>query len=169
MKRPSIVIPALALCTLLSGCVGVGPNTQEGAVTGGALGAIAGAIIGHNSRGGGELGGALLGATAGALAGGALGNAQDQRNGTLYTTDSSQTRVIVTAPPQPPSSSPTEYPGPAPASNAVWIPGYWDYNGAGYVWTPGRWEIPPPMASSYVAAHWEYRRNSYVFVRGYWQ
>ena len=169
MKTLGMITSALALSTLLTGCVGVGPNTQEGAVTGGTLGAIAGAIIGHNSRGGDTLGGAVLGATAGAIAGGTLGNAQDQRNGTLYTSEPGPRRVVVSGPPPPPSSSPTEYPGRSPDPSAVWIPGYWDYTGAGYVWTPGRWEVPPPMATSYIAAHWETRGNAYVFVRGYWR
>jgi hypothetical protein len=59
MNKPTLLLFLAALSTLLSGCVGTGPNTQQGAVTGGTLGAIAGAIIGHNSRGGDALGGAL--------------------------------------------------------------------------------------------------------------
>ena len=57
----------------------------------------------------------------------------------------------------------------SPSPEALWIPGYWDFNGNGYVWTPGHWEVPPPNSRSYVAAHWEVRANTNVFVRGYWQ
>ena len=39
MNKSIVVIPILAACTLLAGCVGTGPNTEQGAVTGGALGA----------------------------------------------------------------------------------------------------------------------------------
>src|SRR4051812_19225253 len=80
----TLLLPSLALVTCLSGCVGVGPNTQQGAVTGGALGAIAGAIIGNNSGGGNSLGGAAIGAAVGALAGGTVGNSVDNDRGTLY-------------------------------------------------------------------------------------
>ena len=75
------ITTAAALC---AGCVGTGPNTQNGAVAGGALGALAGAIIGNNSGGHNALGGAAIGAVAGAIAGGALGNSVDHQNGTIY-------------------------------------------------------------------------------------
>src|SRR5258706_15457647 len=84
MHKPAFFVSTLALSALLSGCVGTGPNTQQGAVTGGALGALAGAIIGHNSAGADALGGALLGGAAGAIAGGAIGNSVDNQRGTIY-------------------------------------------------------------------------------------
>src|SRR5213079_2479870 len=84
MQKPALLISTLTLCTLLTGCVGSGPNTEQGAVAGGALGAIAGGIIGHNSSSADALGGAVLGATAGALAGGAIGNSVDHQRGTIY-------------------------------------------------------------------------------------
>src|SRR5687768_7588050 len=84
MHKPAFLASSLTLCALLTGCVGTGPNTEQGAVAGGALGALAGGIIGHNSRGGDAFGGAILGAAAGALAGGVIGNNVDQERGTIY-------------------------------------------------------------------------------------
>ena len=49
MRQQSTLMFALVLSALSAGCVGTGPNTQQGAVTGGALGALAGGIIGNNS------------------------------------------------------------------------------------------------------------------------
>ena len=69
-----VTATALALCAVLTGCVGTGPNTQQGAVEGGAVGAVTGAIIGNNSGGRNGVAGALIGAIAGAIAGGAIGN-----------------------------------------------------------------------------------------------
>jgi hypothetical protein len=161
----------LFLTALLSGCVGTGPNTQQGAVTGGALGALAGAVIGHNSRGGDAVGGAILGGTAGAIAGGAIGNSVDHQNGTVYGGYPEQPgryRMARVEPPPPAPPAPAETVPPAPAANAVWVPGYWVYDGR-YAWTAGHWEIPPPYAHSYVAAHWENRGGRYVYVRSYWQ
>ena len=84
MKTRALFLSSLALTTLLAGCAGTGPNTQQGAVTGGALGALAGAIIGNNSRGGNALGGALIGGAVGAIAGGTIGNSIDHQRGTIY-------------------------------------------------------------------------------------
>ena len=171
MKHSTPLISSLALCALLTGCVGTGPNTQQGAVTGGTLGAIAGAIIGHNSRGGDALAGALIGGAAGAIAGGTLGNSVDNQNGTLYGYPPRNRYVVRPAqpPPPPPPPQTAEVVPAAPAPNAVWIPGYWDFTGSAYAWLPGHWEVPPPMARSYVAAHWEDRAGSFVYVRSYWR
>ena len=84
MRQHSILVLSLTLSALCAGCVGTGPNTQQGAVTGGALGAIAGAIIGNNSSSHNGLAGAAIGAAAGAIAGGTIGNAADNQQGTLY-------------------------------------------------------------------------------------
>jgi hypothetical protein len=149
MNRPVLLSSTLALSALLSGCVGTGPNTQQGAVTGGTLGAIAGAIIGHNSRGGDALGGAILGATAGAIVGGTIGNSVDNERGTLYRYPSER-RYRVARVQRPPPALAETIPTPPPAANAIWAPGYWLYDGRGYSWSPGHWEIPPPYAHAYV-------------------
>jgi hypothetical protein len=176
MHSTTRYIPALVLATLLTGCVGTGPSTQQGAVTGGVLGAAAGALIAGNQHGGDPLGGAILGATLGALAGGTIGNSIDNQNGTLYRTSAPAphaghytTQVQQGPPPTPPAPQTADVVTPAPSSNALWVPGYWDYNGTGYAWAAGHWELPPPNAQTYIAAHWENRSGNYVFVRGYWQ
>jgi hypothetical protein len=96
-----IVSAAVALCTVLTGCVGTGPNTQQGAVEGGALGAVTGAIIGNNSGGRNGAAGALIGAIAGAIAGGTIGNSVDQQNGTIYGQPLAAVPVYPAYPPTP--------------------------------------------------------------------
>src|SRR5580658_8841455 len=123
---------ALALCAVLSGCVGTGPNTQQGAVAGGATGAVAGAIIGNNSGGRNGPAGALIGALVGAIAGGTIGNSVDNERGTLY----GQPVAVVPGYPQPPGPEVAPQP-PSPAT--VWVPGYYDWNGLQYVWIAGYW------------------------------
>src|SRR4051812_12567238 len=151
MHKPFLFLPAIAISAMLSGCVGSGPSTEQGAVTGGALGAVAGAIIGHNSGSNDAVGGAVLGGLAGAVAGGVIGNSVDQENGTIYGSgsvvagnpDSRGYRVAraqtVAAPPAPPPT-PNDTPPPSPAANAVWAPGYWIYDGRTYTWVGGHWE-----------------------------
>jgi len=170
MLKPLILSSTLALSTLLSGCVGSGPRTEQGAVVGGALGALAGAVIGHNSGRGDALGGAILGSVAGAVAGGAIGNSRDQEEGTLYGSQPQpRYRTVAQPPPEPPPPLNSEVVPPPPTPNSLWIPGYWSYDGRGYSWIAGRWEIPPPTARSYVAAHWENQGGTYVFVQPYWR
>jgi hypothetical protein len=36
-----------------------------------------------------------------------------------------------------------------PVAGAVWVPGYWHWEGKDWVWVPGRWRMPPPAAP-----HW---------------
>jgi len=175
MYRKTLVASSLALSALLTGCVGTGPNTQQGAVTGATLGAIAGAIIGNNSHGSSSGQGALIGALAGGALGGTIGNAKDHEDGTLYGYPRPEhagyyrtTAVVQSAPPAAPAPL-ADVVTPSPAPNALWVPGYWNYNGSGYTWTAGHWEIPPPASTTYIASHWETRNGANVFVRGYWQ
>jgi uncharacterized protein YcfJ len=73
MKKSLFLL--LGVMVLAAGCE-TGPNTQRGAVIGGATGALLGGIIGHQS--GRALEGAGIGAAAGAVGGGLLGNAADK-------------------------------------------------------------------------------------------
>jgi len=182
MHKPAFLLSVVALSGLFAGCVGTGPNTEQGAVAGAALGAIAGGVIGNNSRHGDPVTGALVGAAAGGVAGAVIGNSVDQEQGTVYTPSNAprptpddrgyrRPRVSAVAPtavPTPPPA-PQEMQPPQPAPNAVWIAGYWTYDGRAFTWVPGRWEIPPPGARAYVAAHNEMRNGQTVYVPGYWQ
>jgi hypothetical protein len=168
MASKPYLIGLLAASSLLAGCVGTGPNTQQGAVTGGALGALAGAVIGNNSGSRNALGGAAIGGLIGAVAGGTIGNSIDNEKGTVYGAHGERV-VVVDGPPRAPAPLAETIPEPRPAANAVWLPGYWDYRGPNYVWVGGHWEIPPPLSTQYVSPHWENRSGTFVFVRGYWR
>jgi len=149
---------------ILTGCVGTGPNTQQGAVGGAAIGGLAGAIIGNQSHNAG--GGALVGAAIGAIAGGTLGNAQDQQNGTLY--GPPQPQVYVSEVPQTPEPQPDVVvisPGP----EYVWIPGYYEFDGRAYAWIRGYWAFPPRHGAVFVRPHWGWDGHRHVFHRGYWR
>jgi len=56
-----------------------------------------------------------------------------------------------------------------PTPSAVWIAGYYNYDGYAYTWVPGHWEIPPPGVTVFVRPHWVYRGGRYVFIRAYWR
>jgi len=167
--KSKLTLAIAALAALCSGCVGTGPNTQNGAVAGGALGALAGAIIGNNSGGRNALGGAAIGAVAGAIAGGTLGNAADHEQGTVYRSEYEATSRIAVPQMPPPPAAQADYMSPQPTPSAVWVAGYYNFDGYSYLWVPGHWEIPPPDVSVFVRPHWVYRGGQYVFVRAYWR
>ena len=103
------------------------------------------------------------------IAGGAIGNSVDHQQGTVYGYPDNRgyRRVRVEqAPPPPAYSEPISAP---PAPNAIWIPGYWSYDGRGYAWVKGFWEVPPPNAHAYVAAHWERQGDRDVYVAASWR
>lgn len=164
MKSPLFSLSLVA--ALLTGCAGTGPNTQRGAVTGGALGALAGGIIGNNS-GGRTWQGAAIGAAAGALAGGTLGNSADHENGTVY----GQQTAVAQPPPQtvvvaPPPQTVIVTPAPVPA---VWVNSYTAWTPRGQVWVAAHWETPPPGCSRFVPPHWERRHGRRIYVGAYWE
>lgn len=165
---PSLVL-SLAVAMLGAGCVGTGPNTQQGAVAGAALGAVAGAVIGNNSRGHDSVGGALLGGVAGAIAGGAIGNSLDHQRGTIYTSEAQATTDYAVATPPPPPAPVREVVVAQPAPDTVWVSGYYIYESRGYAWVPGHWERPPPRYHAFVAPHWRRHGGNYVYVQGYWR
>ena len=157
-----------ALILSCTGCVGTGPNTQRGAVGGAAVGAVAGGIIGHNSRGGNTAGGALIGGVIGAIAGGTLGNSVDNERGTLYRSEAEATTNVVVQEPPPAPAPPVEVITAQPSPAAIWIAGYWAFDGYRYVWAPGCWAMPPPHCRYYERPHWSRHGGGYVYVRGYW-
>src|SRR3954452_3940896 len=110
MRKSMFLLGAACAPIFLGGCVGSGPATEQGAVTGGTIGAVAGGIIGNNSRGGDTVGGALVGAAVGAIAGGVIGNSVDQQRGTLYDSPDSRgyRRAVVAQQPPPPPPAPAE-------------------------------------------------------------
>jgi hypothetical protein len=59
---------------------------------------------------------------------------------------------------------------PRPARAAVWIPGYWQWDGGGYVWIAGAWRIPPAAGQTWQPARWVViRGGGAVFAPGGWR
>ena len=167
MKTKSI-IALTAAAALCAGCVGTGPNTQNGAVAGGALGALTGAIIGNTSHAGAGQG-ALIGGIVGAVAGGTIGNSIDHQNGTIYRSEYEATTNVAVPQVPPPPAPPEELVTAQPTPSAIWIAGYYGFDGYHYYWVAGHWEVPPPSLHVFVRPHWVYRYGSYIYVRGYWR
>jgi hypothetical protein len=56
----------------------------------------------------------------------------------------------------------------APFGGAVWIPGYWQWNGGRHVWVGGRWSAGR-AGMMWEPAHWEQRGHHHRFVPGHWR
>ena len=75
--------------------------------------------------------------------------------------------VVVSAPPPPLVAAVT--PGYQPSSDAIWIEGYWDWQGSGWVWVEGHWETSRP------GQEWEHgvcvvvEGGGYQYHPGHWR
>jgi hypothetical protein len=74
--------------------------------------------------------------------------------------------VVMREAPPPPRHEPMT---PQPASDYVWIPGYWAWRNGQQMWVVGHWEVPPHTGARWVSPRWERQGDGYIFVQGYWQ
>jgi WXXGXW repeat (2 copies) len=72
--------------------------------------------------------------------------------------------VVVATPPPTPLE---EVQPAAPFEGAVWIPGYWHWNGIRHVWVAGRWSARP-AGYGWEGYRWEKRRDRWVHRPGHW-
>jgi hypothetical protein len=60
-----------------------------------------------------------------------------------------------------------ETPPPVPYSGAVWVGGYWIWQGT-WVWARGHWSAPPRPGYYWVHPYYENRNSEVIFETGYW-
>lgn len=77
------------------------------------------------------------------------------------------TGIVVNHPPPAPEREPP--PPPSPNAAAVWVPGYWHWNGLQYSWIGGHWEQHAPQGAQWHAPHYSIRGSSYVYEPGGWR
>jgi len=58
-----------------------------------------------------------------------------------------------------------------PYPEAVWIPGFheWDPAGGVYVWRPGRWDRPPHRGARWIAPRYKKHGGEYIYKPGRWK
>ncbi|HEY4037550.1 MAG TPA: hypothetical protein VGM15_01910, partial [Burkholderiaceae bacterium] len=61
-----------------------------------------------------------------------------------------------------------EEPPPPPYSEAVWIGGFWVWQGT-WVWDHGRWAEAPRPGYHWVHPYYEHRGEAVIFVTGHWE
>lgn len=72
--------------------------------------------------------------------------------------------VVATVAPPPPQ---TETMPPAPTSDSVWIPGYWNWANGQYTWVPGRYEAGR-VDYTWVPHRWENINGQWQMTGGTW-
>ncbi len=55
-----------------------------------------------------------------------------------------------------------------PYANAVWVAGYWKWNGRNHVWTSGRW-VKARRGRTFVKGHWQKKPRGWRYVPGHWR
>jgi hypothetical protein len=60
-----------------------------------------------------------------------------------------------------------EMPPPLPYAGAVWVGGYWVWEG-NWVWAAGHWMAPPQPNYAWVHPYYEHRDSGVVFITGHW-
>ncbi len=60
-----------------------------------------------------------------------------------------------------------EAPPPQPYAEAIWIGGFWTWEGR-WIWAAGRWAPPPRPHYAWVQPYYEHRGEVVVFVPGFW-
>lgn len=61
--------------------------------------------------------------------------------------------LTQTAPQEPPAVR-VEVPPPPPFAGAVWIAGWWTWDGRVWLWVPGAWRLPPPGTLHWRTPRW---------------
>ena len=73
----------------------------------------------------------------------------------------------ATAPAEPPPPQ-AEQPPPPPVHAVVWVPGYWMWNGSGWIWIAGSYQLRPEPRLEWRAPAWRVRGPVHVLVPGGW-
>lgn len=60
-------------------------------------------------------------------------------------------------------------PPPRPHPQAVWIDGYWRWDGARYQWNDGRWELHPPPGRVWSPGQWIHTSRGWHWMPGRWR
>ena len=107
----------------------------------------------------------VVGTLAALLTSGCLLTARTRAQPVDVVYESSAPEVYVTEPMPAPR---VEVVTTAPSQDVLWVDGYWQWGGGGYVWSPGRWARPTRPGYVWNAPRYERRQNRHVYVSGQW-
>ncbi len=55
-----------------------------------------------------------------------------------------------------------------PFQEAVWVDGYWRWNGYDFVWVAGKW-MKPKKGHAWAPGHWQKTPKGWQWKSGYWK
>lgn len=56
---------------------------------------------------------------------------------------------------------------PRPTPTAIWIDGYWQWNGHKHIWVAGHWD-KKPKGNGWVPGRWDKKSRGWVWTPGHW-
>jgi hypothetical protein len=59
--------------------------------------------------------------------------------------------------------------GIAPGPGFIWVGGFYEWNGGGWIWRRGHYAHPPRPGAVWFGPRYEFRGGRRVFIRGYWR
>lgn len=78
--------------------------------------------------------------------------------------------VAAAVAPFPPPPMRAEIPPPAPAADALWQGGHWNWNGMKYVWIAGNYLRRPTPTANWMPGYWEQDPSGgWLWTEGHWQ
>lgn len=75
---------------------------------------------------------------------------------------------LTTHAPGAPPPAVVEMPGTPPASGAVWVAGYWQWDSSSWVWVKSSWQLPPQPQAEWRPAEWSVEASGAVLLPGGW-
>ncbi len=67
-----------------------------------------------------------------------------------------------------PPKAVAEKPSQQPNSSAIWVSGFWKWNGKKYIWVNGYWDTNP-QGKEWVSGRWQKTPNGWLWKSGYWR
>jgi hypothetical protein len=55
-----------------------------------------------------------------------------------------------------------------PSRDAVWVAGFWDWQGDSWVWIPGRWVVPEARRARWIAPRYVRIAGGWRYIPGHW-
>jgi hypothetical protein len=79
-------------------------------------------------------------------------------------------QIAVLVAPYPPPPMRAEIPPPAPAADALWQGGHWQWKGMKYVWVAGNYLQRPAPTANWMPGYWDQDSSGgWVWTEGHWQ
>jgi len=75
---------------------------------------------------------------------------------------------MAAPPPVPPPQEEVKPLPPLSAEVQIWRPGFWEWDGRGYVWVPGEFQLRGTHSGLFQPGHWQQSQGGWVWQTARW-